>query len=88
MRKQLLEDSKPRTAGSVWKMKPMRKPATPMLTLFYKIIEKDASVIDESESREEVDEGPSILAVIKNVNCDVEEGRIALSYPVDYAGDQ
>ena len=77
-----------RTVRSVWKMKSMRKPATPMLTLFYKIIEKDASVIDESEFEEGVDERPRVLALIKNVNCDVEDKRIALSYPVENAGDQ
>ena len=43
-----------------------------------KIIEKDASVVDESESGEQVDEGPRVLAIIKNMNCDFEEGGIAL----------
>ena len=52
-----------------------------------KIIKKDAPVVDESESGEKVEEGPKILGIIENVNCDFEEGRIALSYPVDDAVD-
>ena len=52
-----------------------------------KIVKKDAPDVDESESGEEVDEGPRVLAIIKNMNCDFEEGRIALSYPVEYADD-
>ena len=37
---------------------------------------------------EEVDEGLQVLAVIRNVNCDVEEGRVSLSYPVENADGQ
>ena len=52
-----------------------------------KIIEKDAPFVDESESGEEVEEGPKVLGIIENMNCDFKEGRIALSYPADDGGD-